>query len=264
MTSRQKQCGARPGAAESIGALAASVSAMRLRWRCAVLACVGACCLLAFAPEAVRDRAWASSRAPDRAPQSRLQVAQTTDDAAATATKKPSEQTDQTAKVPASSDHPDDASLFILRHEGAVTRVAFEPSGDRLVTSARDGTARIWDANTGEPIGKPLQTLVAVYAAVFDPKGERVVTASWDKTARIWDSHTGEPIGKPLEHDDIVRDVAFDPKGERIVTASEDKTARIWDAKTGEPIGKTMTHDGGVNTAAFAFHRETHRHGICG
>ena len=52
------------------------------------------------------------------APQSRLQVAQTTDDAAATATKKPSEQTDQTAKVPASSDHPDDASLSFFATKG--------------------------------------------------------------------------------------------------------------------------------------------------
>ena len=69
-----------------------------------------------------------------------------------------------------------------------MTRIAFEASGGSFVTASRDGTARIWDANTGEPIGKPLQTLVSVYAAVFDPKGERVVTASWDKTARIWDA----------------------------------------------------------------------------
>ena len=99
-----------------------------------------------------------------------------------------------------------------------------------MVTASEDKTARIWDARTGEPIGKPLQHDGPVYAATFDATGERVVTASYDKTARIWDARTGALIGKPLQHDGPVRVATFDAKGERVVTGSDDKTARIWDA----------------------------------
>jgi WD40 repeat protein len=67
-----------------------------------------------------------------------------------------------------------------------VGAAAFDLAGERVVTASDDNTARIWDARSGEPIGKPLQHADMVWAAAFDPTGERVVTASWDKTARIW------------------------------------------------------------------------------
>ena len=64
-----------------------------------------------------------------------------------------------------------------------------------MVTASFDKTARIWDARTGEPIGKPLQHDDDVWAATFDATGARVVTASEDKTARIWDA---PPTGQAL------------------------------------------------------------------
>jgi WD40 repeat protein len=78
-----------------------------------------------------------------------------------------------------------------------VWAATFDVKGERVLTASSDKTARIWDARTGEPIGKPLHHDGEVWAATFDAKGERVVTASWDKTARIWDARTGEPLGKP-------------------------------------------------------------------
>src|SRR5208282_4679278 len=83
-----------------------------------------------------------------------------------------------------------------LKHGDRVLAAAFDPRGERVMTASADKTARIWDAHTGEPIGKPLQHDGPVFTAAFDPKGERVVTASDDKTARIWDAGTGEPLGK--------------------------------------------------------------------
>src|SRR6202040_11271 len=67
------------------------------------------------------------------------------------------------------------------------------PPPGTLLAASFGKTARLWDAQPGDPIGKPLQHADAVRAAVFDPKGERVVTASDDKTARIWDARVAEP-----------------------------------------------------------------------
>jgi hypothetical protein len=61
-----------------------------------------------------------------------------------------------------------------LKHDTKVWAVAFDPTGERVVTLGN--TPGIWDARTGELIGKPRQ-----------------------HTARIWDARTGEPIGKPLQ-----------------------------------------------------------------
>ena len=71
---------------------------------------------------------------------------------------------------------------------------AFSPDGKRIVTASSDKTARLWDAETGKPIGEPLRGHEDdVRSAAFSPDGKRIVTASDDKTARLWDAATGKP-----------------------------------------------------------------------
>jgi WD40 repeat protein len=84
-------------------------------------------------------------------------------------------------------------------HAYELYRAAFSPDGKYIVTASHDKTARLWDAETGKPIGEPLTGHAdAVLSAAFSPDGKRIVTASWDKTARLWDTETGKPIGEPL------------------------------------------------------------------
>ena len=56
---------------------------------------------------------------------------------------------------------------------------AFSPDGKRIVTASADKTARLWDAETGKPIGEPLKGHDGdVMSAAFSPDGKRIVTAS--------------------------------------------------------------------------------------
>ena len=41
-------------------------------------------------------------------------------------------------------------------HTGPVSSVAFSPDGKRIVSGSGDNTVRVWDADTGQPIGDPL------------------------------------------------------------------------------------------------------------
>jgi hypothetical protein len=142
-----------------------------------------------------------------------------------------------------------------LGHDDAVNSAAFSPDGKRIVTASADEMARIWDAESGKPIGEPLKGHDdAVTGATFSPDGKRIVTASQDNTAQIWDAATGKPIVEPLTgHDKAVNGATFSPDGKRIVTASQDGTALIWDAATGKPIGEPLTgHQSWVASASFS------------
>jgi WD40 repeat protein len=116
----------------------------------------------------------------------------------------------------------------------AVTNASFSPDGAWVVTAS--GTAaRVWDAASGTPIGKPLQHQGSVNSAVFNHNGTRVVTSSDDKTAQIWDVTTTAPIGQAFQHDDAVASAWFSPDGDLVETVSKGKTSRVWVAPPAAP-----------------------------
>ena len=139
-----------------------------------------------------------------------------------------------------------------VTHQAAVTHVAYSRDGSRFVTASRDNTARVWDADTGKPVGEPMKHASLVNSASFSPDGRRVVTASQDDTARVWDAGTGKPVGVPMTHRSPVNSASFSPDGRRVVTASADKAARVWDADSGKSVGAPMTHGDWVSSASFS------------
>ena len=132
----------------------------------------------------------------------------------------------------------------------------FRMDSRRVVTASVDGTARVWDAGSGKPVGEPMKHENGLLSAQFSPDGQRVVTASWDKTARVWDAASGKQVGEPMKHEQVVWSAQFSPDGQRVVTASWDMTARVWDAASGKPIGESMKHEAFVNSAQFSMNSQ--------
>ncbi|VDB86422.1 unnamed protein product [Peniophora sp. CBMAI 1063] len=140
-------------------------------------------------------------------------------------------------------------------HYLAVSSVAFSPDGTRIASGSYDNTIRIWDAVTGETVGKPLQGHTDwVWSVAFSPDGVYVVSGSDDRTVRVWDVEKGQAVWTPFEgHTDWVRSVVFSPDGKRVVSGSCDATLRIWDAETGQTVGGPLEgHTNSVWSVAFS------------
>src|SRR5262249_18640554 len=55
-------------------------------------------------------------------------------------------------------------------HKTAVSNVAFSPDGKRVVSGSADTTVRLWDAETGQPVGQPWQGhRTTVSSVAFSP-----------------------------------------------------------------------------------------------
>jgi WD40 repeat protein len=118
---------------------------------------------------------------------------------------------------------------LLAGHQGDVTAAAFSPDSRWVVTSATDGTARVWEVAGGRQRhvldgGRA----VVVHAAAFSPDGRWLVTAADDWTARVWDAATGTEWLTLAGHQGPVFAAAFSPDGRRVYTASADGTVRAW------------------------------------
>ena len=175
-----------------------------------------------------------------------------------------------------------------------MTTAEFSADGRRLITvapmhfaSGDDGTVmatgnvldspdstpsavRVWDTDTGEPIGPPITGRsvnvkddlmeiaelddVPISAAAISPDGQRILVGTI-KGLRLHDVATGQPVGEPWIADTVrsAGDLAFSPDGTHAIS-SDMRTSQLqlWEVETGRPIGNPMVgHTGVVLSVAF-------------
>ena len=153
-----------------------------------------------------------------------------------------------------------DSLMRVLGSSGnLICSISFSPNGDRIVVGCDDGTVQIWDADSGEVIGKPpVGHKARVQASSFSPDGKRIVSASNDLTIRVWDAESGDAIcelGQDDDHWSWSTSVTFSPDGKCIAAGLWDNsnTVRVWDAGSGEAIREPLRgHTLGVSSVSFS------------
>jgi WD40 repeat protein len=146
---------------------------------------------------------------------------------------------------------PADEARRFVGHTGAVNGVAFAPDGKRVLSGSADGTARLWDAETGRQLQVFTGHAAGIVGVAFSPDGRRVATASDDRSVRLWDAETGKELARFDGHTQVLKTVAFSPDGRRLLSCGDDNTMRLWDVE-GRAELRRFDHPSWVRCAAFS------------
>jgi WD40 repeat protein len=135
-----------------------------------------------------------------------------------------------------------------LRHVGPLNQASWNKDGSRVLTASWDGTARIWDAQTGQEIFG-VQHDGPVNQAMWNQDASQILTASDDGTARVWDVDKEQELFV-LQHEAAIIQASWNSDSSRILTVSRYGTTQVWDADTGQE-SFILQDEGEVNLAKW-------------
>jgi WD40 repeat protein len=115
-----------------------------------------------------------------------------------------------------------------LQKQEPVDTAAFSPDG-RLIVTASQHTARVWDVATGQPVSGPLLHRGTIDEVAFSHDGSRVVVTSSDGTSLIWkvllDLNSGESVQNLANLAELLGGFRVAPSG-ALVPLEEDVDGR--------------------------------------
>ena len=130
----------------------------------------------------------------------------------------------------------EDLDQEVFLHDQDVRSVKFCNGDQHVMTASLDGTAVVWDLETGLPSSNVMRHKDGIWTASLSGDSQYIVTGSWDKTARVWHAKTGDPASPVLEHGSTPLFVEFLPDGKSLLTGSWDATVRLWDWEKGQKL----------------------------
>jgi WD40 repeat protein len=143
-------------------------------------------------------------------------------------------------------------------HTESVTGLAFGLLNGRPVlgSCALDGTARTWDARTGEVLAHwatgddwPAAMVDATTAGT-----QRWATAGGDGAVRVWDAATGEPVSTLTAGTSsaaLALTAALLPGRTLLAAGYQDGTFAVWDAATGTAVGVDRSSPEPLSSVAY-------------
>ena len=127
----------------------------------------------------------------------------------------------------------DTPTTVLAGHSARVLSLQFSRDGRRIVSSASDRRAIVWDREQAKPVSVMRDHLERpVWDAKFSPDESQIVTACEDGRVRIWRIENGRQEASKIHdfrgHDGPVYSVAFTLDGDEVISGGYDRRLLRW------------------------------------
>jgi WD40 repeat protein len=112
--------------------------------------------------------------------------------------------------------------------------------GSLVAGFGQDGTARIWDTETGQAAFEAFEHEGWIRSLVFSPDDTHLATASQDGTVRIWDARMRQASSVTFPPAKSGGEAVFNQTGTRVIVGLESNVVQVCDAKTGQPLSPPL------------------------
>jgi len=121
---------------------------------------------------------------------------------------------------------------FPEAHSEGISSVAWSPNGSIIASGSAfsGGPIRLWDAASGELLGKLEGHTSWICELVFSKDGLWLYSASGDQTIRIWDVEQRRPLATLRGSSHEVYGLALSPDGTELASACKDGVVAFWPA----------------------------------
>lgn len=136
-----------------------------------------------------------------------------------------------------------------------IWRMSFSHDGRTLATAGDDGTIELWNADTGDRLGPPMNDGGGpAWSIEFSPDGHLLAAGNEDYNLRLWRTDSFTRVGEPLALEDaLATATAFSSDGRMVAAGGDDGTIRLWNVADQTPLGAPISvHNGSVMSMQFS------------
>jgi hypothetical protein len=146
------------------------------------------------------------------------------------------------------------AARVVTGHSDSIYALAFNHSGDKLVTASYDKLLMLWDVAGGKELHTLKHHTAAVFGVAFSPDGKTLASAAADQTVKLWNVGTGQRITTLTEPTKGLNAIVFHPKGNELAAAGIDKMIRVyeWNGAAAKLKRSSFAHDAPVLSLAYS------------
>ncbi|KAF6718774.1 U4/U6 small nuclear ribonucleoprotein Prp4 [Oryzias melastigma] len=129
--------------------------------------------------------------------------------------------------------HNTNVGAIVFRPEAGIS---LDQSDINLASCAADGTVKLWNLESDEPVADIEGHSDRVSRVAWHPSGRFLGTTCYDNSWRLWDLEVQEEILHQEGHSKGVHDLSFHPDGSLVATGGLDSFGRVWDLRTGRCV----------------------------